>query len=109
MGYYTCHTLSLENVTPEQEVQIINRLKEMNIIDYALTEDFDCYDSVKWYEEEKQMKQISSEFPEVHFKIHGEGENNEDIWDHHYLGGKIQRCDAKIIIPPFDPNKLRDD
>lgn len=109
MGYYTCHSLSLENETPEQKAQIINRLKEMDIIDYALDETLECYDSVKWYEEEKQMKQISTEFPQVHFKIHGEGEDSGDIWDHHYLGGKIQRCKAKIIIPSFDPNKLNDD
>ena len=109
MGYYTCHILSLENETLDQKIKIIDRLNEMNVIGDALDEELDCWEPAKWYEEEKQMKQLSAEFPEVHFTVHGEGESNEDIWDHHYLGGKIQRCEAKIVIPPFDPDKLVDD
>ena len=109
MGYYTYHTLSLENETWEQRAKIIERLNEMGVIGYALDENLDGLEPAKWYEEENQMKQLSAEFPEVHFTVHGEGEENGDIWDNHYLGGKIQRCIAEIIIPPFDPDKLVSD
>ena len=106
MGYYTQHTMSLENATSEQEEAIIDRLREMEIIGEVLDEDLSCYQESKWYDEEEDMKELSKEFPDVHFTVHGEGEENGDIWDHHYLGGKIQRCGAEIIIPPFDPEKL---
>jgi hypothetical protein len=30
-----------------------------------------------------------------------------DLWDHYYLGGRIQRCPAQITYEPFDPRKLK--
>lgn len=52
------------------------------------------------------MKQLSKEFPNVLFKLHGEGEDKYDIWDKYFMDGKMQSCYAEIICPPFDRSKL---
>jgi len=41
------------------------------------------------------------------FTLHGEGEENEDIWDKYFLNGKCQVAKAEWTIPPFDPAKLK--
>lgn len=73
-------------------------------IRYELSLDGD--DECKWYDNEDDMCLLSKEFPDVLFKLHGEGENNEDIWNKYFMNGKMQYCPAKIIYEPFDKNKL---
>ena len=63
-------------------------------------------DEVKWYDNEEEMRKLSKEFPDVLFKLHGEGEDNEDIWDKYFMNGKMQYCPAEIMCPPFDRAKL---
>lgn len=105
MGYNTNYSLDLHNVIGIEE-SIISALREKEIIRYALDENLDSYDSVKWYDHETDMREISKQFPNVIFELHGEGENNEDIWDKYFRNGKMQACYAKIVIPPFDESKL---
>lgn len=63
-------------------------------------------DECKWYDNEDDMLLLSKEFPDVLFKLHGEGEDNKDIWDKYFMNGKMQYCPAEIICPPFDRAKL---
>lgn len=67
---------------------------------------FEPNDSANWDDHEKDMLKLSREFPKTLFKLHGEGEEDGDIWDKYFLNGKIQRCHAKIIIDDFDITKL---
>lgn len=106
MGYYTYHSINVDCEDPETIANIVSAMKEREIIPYAFDENFDTQESCKWYEEEEDMRAISAMFPTIHFEIHGEGEDAEDLWDAHYLGGKRQYCHAKIIYDPFDPAKL---
>lgn len=63
-------------------------------------------DGSKWYEHEEEMRDLSKEFPDVVFKLHGEGEDNEDIWDKYFMNGKMQSCPAQMTLPPFEKEKL---
>lgn len=72
------------------DYQIDNFIREMQP-EYgsAFALEFDESDSLKWYDHEKEMKQLSKEFPDVLFKLHGEGEDKYDIWDKYFMGGKM--------------------
>lgn len=63
-------------------------------------------DECKWYEHEREMRDLSKEFPDIVFKLHGEGEDNEDVWDKYFVNGKMQCCPAQMLLPPFDKEKL---
>lgn len=107
MGYLTTYNLIIENATPDEEDKIHEMLMKLDIIGYALDDNFDSYDSVMWYSYDDDMLKVSRAFPHVHFILSGEGENNDDIWEHHFLGGRSARYDAEIVIPPFNIDDLR--
>ena len=104
MGYLTYHTMSIENATEDDRKKIVKFLDDLGVIGYALNENLDGAYPVTWYDEPEQMEQVSLAFPHVHFTVHGEGDNNGDIWDHHCLNGMFQEIRAQIVIPPLDPN-----
>ena len=116
MGYYTTFNLDAEIYNrktgertrlPDDMYDKINEvLGERDVLGYALTEDWDCADAVKWYEHDVDMIAVSKLFPDVLFALHGEGDGNDDLWDKYYLDGKMQCCNAEIVYPPFDPAKL---
>lgn len=107
MGYYTNYSLNLHNKTDEQYKAIVERLRDKEVIDYALDEHLETFREAKWYEAEEDLREISKEFPEVLFELHGEGEEVGDIWNRYFKNGKVQRCHAEIVIPPFDESKLK--
>lgn len=103
MGYYTYHRMDVENASEEDIQRIVKYMDELGIIGYALDDNLECNECVKWYDEPKQMVEVSLAFPHVHFIVHGEGEERGDIWDHHYLNGMSQELHAEIIMPEFSP------
>lgn len=117
MGYYTVYSLGADHydhktgtrtddVSGDLRDEINEELRKRDVIEYALTEDWSCYDAVKWYDHDDDMIEVSKMFPDVLFCLHGEGETSEDMWDAYYLNGKMQYCGAEIVYPPFDPEKL---
>jgi hypothetical protein len=53
------------------------------------------------------MLQVSKKYPEILFKVHSEGEENDDISDHYYQNGKSAHYEAVVMIPPLDPAHLK--
>lgn len=82
---------------------VAHRIKNDEYASYALNEDGSTEDSCKWYEHDQFMLPLSADVPNVLFTLHGEGEENGDIWNKYYLNGKMQEARAKIQIAPFDP------
>lgn len=74
---------------------------------YVLNEDGSSEEAGKWYEHEDEMKNFSREYPGILFTLHGEGEENEDVWNKYFLNGKVQVAKAKFQIAPFDIKKLK--
>ena len=109
MGYYTNYSLSIvsDNIKPDLLLidQINDEVKKLNVFS-----DGDPYYGwsayMKWYDFDQDMLLLSKKFPDVLFCLHGEGDNEEDLWDAYYQNGKVQNCYAEIIYPPYDENKM---
>lgn len=111
MGYNTYYTLNVSNApnTVLLSDDTYNRLEEA--FDHlGWFEEGSIRDSLsvcaRWYNYEEDMLAFSRKFPEVLFELHGEGENNDDMWYAYFLDGKIQRCPAIITYDDFDIAKL---
>lgn len=100
MGYYTKY--ELETIPYSNEAwEVIN---EDDGTYYAVQE---YADSCKWYDHEMDMKELSKQFPNVVFKLKGEGEEAGDLWHKYFKNGKVQVCEAKIVYDKFDESKLK--
>lgn len=111
MGYMTAYNLEAKcgNFT-EEKLEAINAwLLQREVIGYALCEgaftdtadmcSWDVFYMVKWYEVDEDMEELSKAFPDVTFRLHGEGENQGDVWDSYWLNGVEEFCNAEVWIP----------
>ena len=102
MGYYT--RFELES-TSDGEV-------EMHIKNIADNLGFSIWElkgssEMKWYDYSRDMIAYSKLYPDVLFKLSGEGADNADCWHEYYKNGKYQRCVAVLTYPEFDEKELR--
>lgn len=115
MGYYTNYNLDVNNVNTEVEHEaILNKLRELNIIEYALdtgywserskSSSFDGMGEVKWYDYDEDMRKIARAFPEKTFKLTGEGEEPDDRWYCLYKGDESEEIQAIITWP--EPKRI---
>lgn len=97
MGYYTQHTLSINDADENLLEEIFDYLKENEGVYYGLyiaspSSEYECsYDDCKWYEHEVDMAVLAKKFPTVTFILHGEGEAQGDIWEEMYHGKEVLR------------------
>lgn len=118
MGYYTRYELSFHEVkhgvmvyngaNKEIEKQVLGHLTTIcpDVFD-GLTSIGELPDDVcKWYSHDEDMLDLSRRMPNYVFTLSGEGEEFCDLWETHYLNGKVQHCPAEIIYPVMDLNEL---
>ena len=114
MGYATNYNMTVRHVKDEEEYKaLLDTLDSYGIIRYALDSGdlcgneayFSSYDSVKWYEHEEDMKEISRLFPDMVFQLTGDGEDTGDIWEKYFKNGECEECRAVITIPK--PTKIK--
>lgn len=98
MGHYTSFQLEvIKNQDPDIDY-------EQEIADQV---DYNPFkNSCKWYDSEKDMREFSKKYPDVLFKLSGQGETNEDMQEVYFLDGKMQMCPAIITYDKFDEAKL---
>ena len=106
MGYYTYYSMSAQNIKSYEEyksiLEVVGHFEIFYKSDYddnIHEAEFYTYDECKWYDHTADMKNISRLFPNVVFKLHGEGEDRDDIWDAYYQNGFIEVCPAEIVYP----------
>lgn len=106
MGYYTTYSLKVTN--EDNSVNgIIEELRNYSeYCRYSISQSGSSLESTKWYEHEKELREFSKFFPEVLFKLSGEGEESGDLWIEYYKNGKMQRCEPKITFDDFNPDLL---
>lgn len=122
MGYYTDYTLNIYGGTsnkdgsfttttqlPEIVVKDLEQeIEKMGVFDRSGSVEYGYYSNSKWYDHDDDMLLLSKRFPEVLFCLHGEGEEQEDMWENYYYNGKLQECPAVIKYDDFDFSKLVD-
>ncbi len=123
MGYYTSFTLL--NESSDELEKIADRIYEIrkNTNDdfcYGITgfgaSSFssavirrqlkDHFEQVTWDDWEDDMTSLSEALPDIVLHLQGIGVDY-DIWEAHFLNGKIQFCVAVVTISEFDPAKLQ--
>lgn len=116
MGYYTFYSLEARKVTDKEKFDsIVKALQDkgllptetglcsvFNVGEYYKDDSaayFTAYDECKWYDCEKDMIDISKQFPDVVFQLSGDGEERDDMWREYFKNGKYEKCPAQIIFP----------
>jgi hypothetical protein len=105
MGYYTRYSLTIAD---DYDGSIMKELRDkIPSACQAIFDSGNSMDSTKWYEHEKDLREFSLKHPKTLFTLHGEGEENSDIWDKYFMNGKMQEARAVLTTPPYDPKKLK--
>lgn len=120
MGYYTNFSIDIKTAITRAEAKdiaaAINRAicpfseNEDNWLfsldDYSGIEDDENatweltpYDAMKWYDWEKDMKEIAKKYPTIEFRVEGSGEDKDDWWVALFKGDRYQ---IKYAEPPID-------
>lgn len=98
MGYYTQHTLTASDGLQEQYVKELSKLRGYHPEDF-LGEG----ESVKWYDEEEDMIEMSKRYPDIVFRVDGIGEGDCDVWTHWYKNGRQQVWCLDYELPDQPP------
>lgn len=61
----------------------------------------------RWYEHERDMKELSKKYPELVFQLDGQGHEPEDRWRKYFKSGRMQEARAVLTLAPFDEALLR--
>ena len=102
MAYNTYYKLS---IVPDNPV-VWRTLFMIEEAGFALTSSGASNNQCSWYEHEKDLKNLSAQFPDQLFTLKGEGDEAGDIWVKYFKAGKMQISKALIVIEPFHPSKL---
>ncbi len=112
MPYNTQYRLMVHGAGESEDEGIFEMLDDLGALGYALQrssgQEYITYEPCNWWNHDDVMLEISRKFPRVRFSLQGVGDNPDDIWESHYLGGKTYTQAAIITIPPFDPTLLRE-
>jgi hypothetical protein len=117
MSYRTRYTLTIELLIGGKVAKLVDDAPIFALIDQLRNECPEATyhldskgrnsgDEGSWREHTRDLLLFSSNNQGILFTLHGEGEENADVWNEYFLNGKVQVAQAKMTIPPFDPDKL---
>lgn len=123
MGYYTCFNLAVfdtNGYVDKDRVENFGLLHRMAADLNKISDDYfgispddtiyDIveYDSMKWYDHEEHMIELSRKYSGYCFELYGTGEDSDDRWRARYQNGKWQVCRARITYEPWDNKYFND-
>lgn len=88
MGYYTNFSFTLEEGPKEQYEKMLKDIDD--IIGNDETSSFESVNA-KWYDYDKDIKQLSERYPGIAFRVYGDGEESDDLWQEYWRAGKCFR------------------
>jgi len=115
MGYYTYFSMEARGIKDENEYNsIIDAMKKNELMSYDDvygifdegkfyendgSASFEAYQEAKWYDCEYDMVKFSKLFPDVTFKLSGDGEERDDMWREYFHNGECELCHAQVVFP----------
>lgn len=128
MGYYTYYTVNgyknkedmsydVNGLDKELDYQVANELNKLiyetdeelpDACGWNYLDDMFC-ESMKWYNCQQDMLEISRKFPTLWFKVEGIGEEYDDRWVMYVHNGKFKQVFAEIYYPEVDFDTLETD
>lgn len=109
MGYYTNFVLTIHEGGADLNA-VRESLSEITGDEYEWFRVYEdriiSTDAMKWYDHDMDCAELSERFPDVVFKLNGDGEGTGDQWDAYYKNGLCQICRSVITFPPYDPAQL---
>ena len=105
MGYYTAYEIDVLKPNEVDEEEICKYLESLDLPDFGKWHGGWCAYG-KWYEHEDDLKKLSLLFPDVVFRVYGDGEESDDIWYKYFKNGKVQYCPCHFSFDPYDEAKL---
>jgi hypothetical protein len=110
MGYYSDFTIKVDCKDQEQKKKILYSMQLVSGYSFhkVAGTDYDfLINEAKWYSCPTDMKDVSNEFKDVLFTIHGHGEDGLR-WVHYFKGGKAsEMLEPEIIFPQFEESLLK--
>lgn len=105
MGYYTQYNLTIAKANGRVELERID--EDLRTIsgynDFAI----DAHtDTIKWYDHDKDMIELSKKHPNILFQLDGEGEESGDIWRSYYCNGEVEFAKAVLTFPSINFEKM---
>lgn len=113
MGYYTDYSVRITGFEDQESVDFFE-FKEMYketgaFHDFKQSTNFTadngmiefCLIECKWYDWEKDLKEISKRYPYLMIEVEGVGEEFPDIWKARVRNGKSEIMKAEIVFPEF--------
>jgi hypothetical protein len=105
MGYYTQYSLKqLRDVVSDEALATLIAGDES--ARGALRPDGDSKRFEKWYEHEECLCAWSAQYPTTIFRLHGEGEDSDGIWDKYFLKGRLLHTEAFNGLPEINLGNL---
>ena len=120
MGYYTYYTMNVSNTHRDNGKLVVetepipsivagdleNAMKDLDVLEGDVSGGYYSGDTIKWYEWEEDIRNLSKEFPDILFEVSGDGEESEDFWIAYFLNGKMQFCPGRIVYDDFSESAL---
>lgn len=108
MSYYTEYELRIAEGTIDLP-KVLSELKEDEFSELLFAVN---YDGKSRHETTARGVQndvaiLSKSHPAVVFALYGSGESFDDTWVHYFKDGQALYCEAEVIFPPYDENKLK--
>lgn len=114
MGYFTYYELTIDHDSKENQFKIAKALSQLEYFSYYWKDsDPDCiedvigYEEMKWYDHEEDILEISKQFPDITFCLHGEGEDRGDVWNKYFKNGRRAIYYASFVLKEFNPKDLK--
>lgn len=118
MSYYTDFRLKVYSGHADlaavkarlEEIVSIDEETGQTLFDQLDEEDDEIrsFGEIKWYEHDADCVVLSLDFPDVVFRLEGQGQERGDDWYTYYKNGKYQICRGETVYPEYSESKLED-